>query len=79
MRAVIQRVSQATVRVNERTVGVIGRGLLVFLGISRTDSVEDAAYLLDRGDLLWRDRGGLTRLQSPLVSKEELESHLRVH
>jgi len=51
MRAVIQRVSQATVRVNERTVGVIGRGLLVFLGISRADSVEDAAYLLEK--VLW--------------------------
>jgi len=51
MRAIIQRVSQAKVTVHGRTVGAIGPGLLVFLGISRTDSVEDAAYLLDK--VLW--------------------------
>jgi D-aminoacyl-tRNA deacylase len=51
MRAVIQRVSEANVKVNERTVGVIGRGLLVLFGVSRTDSVEDAAYVLEK--VLW--------------------------
>ena len=51
MRVVIQRVSQASVIVKERTIGVIGRGLLVFLGVSRSDTSEDAAYLLDK--LLW--------------------------
>jgi len=51
MRVVIQRVSQAAVIVNGNTVGAIGRGLLVFLGISRTDSVEDAEYLLEK--VLW--------------------------
>src|SRR4051794_6996128 len=51
MRAVIQRVSEASVRVHERTVGVIGRGLLVLLGVSRLDTVEDVSYLLDK--LLW--------------------------
>jgi len=39
----------------------------------------DAAHLLDKGDLLWRRGGSLLRLQSPLVSKEELERSLRLH
>src|SRR4051812_47438541 len=51
MRVVIQRVSRATVMANDRAIGVIGPGLLVFVGISRTDTVEDAAYLLDK--VLW--------------------------
>jgi D-tyrosyl-tRNA(Tyr) deacylase len=51
MRVVVQRVSQARVTVNERTVGVIGPGLLVLLGVSRTDTIEDAAYLVDK--ILW--------------------------
>ncbi len=37
----------------------------------------DAAYLLGRGDLFWRKGGGLIRLQSPLVSKADLERALR--
>jgi D-tyrosyl-tRNA(Tyr) deacylase len=51
MRVVIQRVSRASVIVNERTVGAIGAGLLVLIGVSQTDTVEDAGYLLDK--LLW--------------------------
>jgi D-tyrosyl-tRNA(Tyr) deacylase len=35
---VVQRVSRASVRVNEETIGVIGRGLLVFLAIERDDT-----------------------------------------
>lgn len=38
-----------------------------------------AAHLLDKGDLLWRRGGSLMRLQSPLVSREELEQALRLH
>lgn len=48
MRAVIQRVSQASVRIDERVVGEIGRGLLVLLGVGRGDADQDAAYLADR-------------------------------
>jgi len=51
MRVVIQRVSRATVIVQGRSIGAIGPGLLVFVGISRTDTVEDAAYLVDK--VLW--------------------------
>ena len=45
MRLVIQRVREASVTVNNGTTGSIGTGLLVFLGVSRTDTVEDADYL----------------------------------
>ena len=38
----------------------------------------DAANLLGRGDLFWRQGGGLLRLQSPFVSREELEGQLRI-
>lgn len=51
MKIVIQRVAHASVLVNGLTVGEINRGLLVFLGISRDDTIEDADYLLDK--LLW--------------------------
>ena len=48
MRAVVQRVSRATVVVDEQTVGAIGRGLLVLLGVARGDTPQDAAYLADK-------------------------------
>jgi len=51
MRIVAQRVAEASVLVQGNTVGRIQRGLLVFLGVSRDDTVEDADYLLDK--LLW--------------------------
>src|SRR5829696_3677382 len=45
MRAVIQRVTEARVRVGDRLVGEIGRGLLVLLGIGVDDDVEDVRYV----------------------------------
>ncbi len=48
MRAVIQRVSRAAVRVGEETVGEIGRGILVLLGVSVEDTEDDALYLADK-------------------------------
>jgi D-aminoacyl-tRNA deacylase len=48
MRLVIQRVSQASVTVNEITKGTISTGLLVFLGIGKLDTRQDADYLLDK-------------------------------
>src|SRR5262245_12696049 len=51
MRILLQRVSRASVSVSENTVGEIGKGFLVFLGISRSDTHKDAEYLLDK--LLW--------------------------
>lgn len=48
MRAVIQRVSRAKVSVGNETVGEIGRGILVLLGISVENTEADAIYLLEK-------------------------------
>jgi len=48
MRAVIQRVSRASVAVKGETVGAIGRGLLVLLGIRKGDAAGDAEYLVEK-------------------------------
>ncbi len=48
MRAVVQRVSRAEVRVEGRTTGRIGRGLAVLLGVARDDEEEDARLLADK-------------------------------
>ena len=48
MRAVVQRVSRAEVRVDGEVTGRIGRGLAVLLGVSRDDTERDGDYLLDR-------------------------------
>ena len=48
MRAVLQRVTRASVRVGGETVGEIGRGLVVLLGVGRDDSERDALYLAEK-------------------------------
>ena len=45
MRAVIQRVTSARVRVGDRVTGSIERGLLVLLGVGRGDTLADVQYL----------------------------------
>ncbi len=48
MRAVVQRVSRASVTVDGEITGEIGRGLLILLGVSVNDEAEDANYLADK-------------------------------
>src|SRR6266436_516450 len=48
MRAVVQRVTQAKVTVDDRLIGEIGKGLVVLLGIAREDTKLDAAYLAEK-------------------------------
>jgi D-tyrosyl-tRNA(Tyr) deacylase len=48
VKALLQRVSKASVTVEGEVVGQIGRGLVVFLGISREDSESDAQYLAEK-------------------------------
>lgn len=48
MRAVVQRVSEAWVEVSGQQLARIGHGLLVFLGVGRDDSEEDARYLANK-------------------------------
>lgn len=45
MRAVIQRVLQADVKVNSKLVGQIDSGLLVYLSVGKTDSLKDAQFM----------------------------------
>src|SRR6185436_2966694 len=45
MRAVVQRVSSAAVTVDARTVGEIGHGLLVLVGVEREDGPPDVEYV----------------------------------
>jgi D-tyrosyl-tRNA(Tyr) deacylase len=48
VRAVVQRVSSASVRVDGETVGACGRGLLVLVGVGRGDTTETASRLAAR-------------------------------
>ena len=48
MRAVVQRVSEASVIVNGQTVGEIRQGLVVLLGVARGDTSRDAVYLAEK-------------------------------
>lgn len=48
MRAVVQRVTRACCRVEGRTAGEIGPGLVVLLGVGRNDTERDAAYLAEK-------------------------------
>ena len=60
MRAVIQRVSQASVRVEGAVVGQIGRGFLVLLGITHSDGEAEAIWLAKKiaGLRLFEDAEG---------------------
>lgn len=48
MRAVVQRISQGKVEVNNQLTGEIEKGLLVYLGISADDTVEDIKYMVEK-------------------------------
>ncbi|MBU5362299.1 D-tyrosyl-tRNA(Tyr) deacylase [Enterococcus raffinosus] len=52
MRAVIQRVSEASVTIDEQIIGKIGRGFMILLGIHEEDTQEDADYLIRKIPLL---------------------------
>ena len=60
MRAVVQRVSRARVEVDGRTTGEIGEGLLVLVGVAKTDAEADAAQLAEKiaGLRLFNDDNG---------------------
>lgn len=48
MKALLQRVKSASVTVDGATVGAVGPGLLVLLGVGREDSAEDAEHLAQK-------------------------------
>lgn len=48
MRAVVQRVREATIRVGDEEVARMGEGLLALVGVARGDGPEDAAFLAEK-------------------------------
>ncbi len=64
MRAVIQRVSQASVSVDNELVGRIDQGLLVLLGVEQNDSSADLAYMVKKtiGLRIFEDQEGKMNL-----------------
>lgn len=64
MKAVIQRVSEARVEVDGSTVGAIGRGILVLLGVEKGDTERDAAWLAEKmaGLRIFEDDAGKMNL-----------------
>ena len=48
MKAVVQRVSRACVKVDNQTVGEIGAGLLVLLGVGKDDAEADADWMVNK-------------------------------
>ena len=72
MRALIQRVSRASVSVEGREVAAIGPGLLVLLGVSVDDTDQDADWLADKVRALrvFPDADG--RMNEPLGQREVL-------
>jgi D-tyrosyl-tRNA(Tyr) deacylase len=72
VRALVQRVSRAAVRVDGEVVGAIGPGLLVFVGVTHSDTDGDADRLADkvRGLRVFDDAGG--RMNEPLGDRDVL-------
>ena len=64
MRIIIQRVKEARVESEGRVTGSIGAGLVVFLGIAKTDTRQDADYLVDKlvGLRIFSDEAGKMNL-----------------
>ena len=67
MRAVVQRVSRAQVTVKGEVIGKIGPGLLVLLGVAKTDTRADADYLVGKilGLRVFEDQNGKMNLSIP--------------
>jgi D-tyrosyl-tRNA(Tyr) deacylase len=74
MRAVVQRVKRATVTVNNEVVGQIASGVLVLLGVSTSDTDEDAVYTAGKIASLriFEDTEGKMNLSAPDVDGELL-------
>lgn len=64
MRAVVQRVSRASVKVVDGITGEIGNGLLVLLGVEQNDAEADADYLAEKiaGLRIFEDNAGKMNL-----------------
>ena len=66
MKALLQRVTRASVSVGSEVVGSIGRGLVVFVGVADGDTEEDAQYLAQKtvGLRIFSDEAGRFNLSA---------------
>lgn len=74
MRSVVQRVKQASVKVDGRLVGAIERGLLVFLGVGENDNEKDLLWMVEKliGLRIFEDEEGKMNRSVQEVSGEIL-------
>lgn len=74
MRTVIQRVTSSSVSINGETVGSIGRGLMILLGITPEDTREDADWLVGKISRLrvFDDADGVMNLSLQDIGGEAL-------
>ena len=74
MKALLQRVTSATVSVGGEVVGQIGHGLVVFVGVGQGDTEADATYLAQKtaGLRIFADEGGKFNLSALDVGGELL-------
>ena len=74
MRALVQRVSEASVEVEGSVVGAISKGLLIFIGITHSDSMEVAKKLANKviGLRIFEDQNGQMNFSTKDVSGEFL-------
>lgn len=74
MRAVVTRVTSASVRIDGNTVGKIGKGFLVLLGVSKDDTMAQAEKLADKvcGLRVFEDDAGKMNLNLQAVEGELL-------
>lgn len=74
MRGVVQRVIEAQVDVNGETIGKIGRGILLFLGVGEGDELKDVDYLVEKiiGLRIFEDENNKMNLSLEDISGELL-------
>lgn len=74
MRAVIQRVSEASVKIDGEIRGQIGRGFMILLGVAKDDGEEDLTYLVRKiaGMRIFEDENGKMNLSIGDVEGELL-------
>lgn len=74
MKLIIQRVSEASVTVDGRTTGSIGKGFLVLIGVGQADTKEDADFYIRKmlGLRIFEDEQGKTNLSLRDVNGELL-------
>jgi len=72
LRAVVQRVKNSEVKVDDNIIGSIDSGLLVFLGIGNEDAMDDIDYLIDKivNLRVFEDQEGKMNLSALDLEKE---------